>query len=387
MSVQASSQSSRWCLRFFVTLAASISLNGWCQQDTDQNIEIYDRIWAAPILYENTENPTIQSFSLIGRYHGQFWSVHADQGNAHDWENRRRIVGFSSRWFKNFKLQAQMYVKTGGGSVYNGLYEAYVEWSPPDKGFSLSVGRLDYLFTGYERSKSSKKISSIERGLLVNQIMPAEVIGAHMEVKKGRFSYHAGLFSRSIEEEFDDFETGAAAVIGTGYDTKLFYNEGSLHLDYLYNSRKTEGNAFRPYRHVASLWHKGKRGRLEMGMDLTVAKPLETDGHVWGLTLEPTWMLLDELFGNNDPLQLALRYQYASSNEDNGLHLQRRYEEKVTVGEGDNYQAFYAGLNYFLYGHKLKLMLGGEYARMDDDANDGGKYRGWTWFGAVRLYF
>jgi len=167
----------------------------------------------------------------------------------------------------------------------------------------------------------------------------------------------------------------------------LFYNEGSLHLDYLYNSRDTEGNAFRPYRHVASLWHKGKRGRLEMGIDLTVAKPLETDGHVWGLTLEPTWMLLDELFGNSDPLQLALRYQYASSNEDNGLHLQRRYEEKVTEGEGDNYQAFYAGLNYFLYGHKLKLMLGGEYAHMDDAADDGGEYRGWTWFGAVRLYF
>ncbi len=98
-------------------------------------------------------------------------------------------------------------------------------------------------------------------------------------------------------------------------------------------------------------------------------------------------MLLDELFGNSDPLQLALRYQYASSNEDNGLHLQRRYEEKVTEGEGDNYQAFYAGLNYFLYGHKLKLMLGGEYAHMDDAADDGGEYRGWTWFGAVRLYF
>jgi len=385
--VQASAQSTKWRLRFLVTLAASISLNGWCQQDTDQETDIYDRIWAAPVLYENADNPTIQSFSLIGRYHGQFWSVHADKGSASDWENRRRIVGFSSKWFKNFKLQAQMHVRTGDGSLYDGLYEAYIEWSPPDTEFSLSVGRLDYLFTGYERSKSSKKISAIERGLLVNQIMPAEVIGAHMEGKKGRFSYHAGLFSRSIEEEFDDFDTGAAAVIGAGYDTKLFYKEGSLHLDYLYNSRDTEGNAFRPYRHVVSLWHKGKRGRLEMGIDLTMARPLETDGEVWGLTLEPTWMLLDEVFGNSDPLQLALRYQYASSDEDNGLHLQRRYEEEVTEGEGDNYQAFYAGLNYFLYGHKLKLMLGGEYARMDDAADDGGEYRGWTWFGAVRLYF
>ena len=385
--MQTSAQPSRWCSRFFITLIASFSLNGWCQQDTDQETNIYDRIWAVPVLYENADNPTIQSFSLIGRYHGQYWSVHADQGNASDWENRRRIVGFNSKWFQHFTLQAQMYVKTGDGSLYNGLYVAYIGWSPPDKDFSLSVGRLDYLFTGFERSTSSKKISTIERGLLVNQIMPAEVIGAHMEGQKDRFSYHAGLFSRSIEEEFDDFDTGAAASIGAGYDTKLFYNEGSLHLDYLYNSRDTEGNAFRPYRHVVSLWHKGKRGRLEMGMDLTVAKPLETDGHVWGLTLEPTWMLLDELFGNSDPLQLALRYQYASSNEDNGLHLQRRYEEKVTEGEGDNYQAFYAGLNYFLYGHKLKLMLGGEYARMDDAADDGGEYRGWTWFGAVRLYF
>jgi phosphate-selective porin OprO/OprP len=385
--VQSSALFNVWPVRLFVVLAASISLNGWCQQDNGENTEIYDRVWAAPILYENADNPGIQSFSLIGRYHGQYWSVHADQGNASDWENRRRIVGFSSKWFQHFTLQAQMFVKTGDGSLYNGLYEAYIKWSPPGMNFNLSVGRLDYLFTGYERSNSSKKISTIERGLLVNQVMPAEVIGAHMKGRQGRFSYHAGLFSRSIEEEFDDFDTGAAAVIGTGYDTKLFYDEGKLHLDYLYNSRDTEGNAFRPYRHIVSLWHKGKLGRLEMGMDLTMARPLETDGHVWGLTLEPTWMLLDELLGNSDPLQLALRYQYVNSNEDNGLHLQKRYEQKVTKGDGDNYQAFYAGLNYFLYGHKLKLMLGGEYARMKDDADDGGKYRGWTWFSAVRLYF
>ena len=124
-----------------------------------------------------------------------------------------------------------------------------------------------------------------------------------------------------------------------------------------------------------------------MGMDFTLAEPLETDGQVIGFTLEPTWMLLDELFNNNDPLQLALRYQYANSSEDNGLHLQRRYEETVTQGEGNNYHAMYAGLNYFLYGHKLKFMAGGEYARMKDDANDGGEYSGWTWFGAIRLYF
>jgi phosphate-selective porin OprO/OprP len=374
-------------VRFILALTAGFSLNGWCQQDSGQTASIYDRIWAAPVLYENPDHTGIQSFSLIGRYHGQYWSVDADQGDAADWENRRKIVGFSSKWFSNFTLQAQMYLQTDGGSLYGGLYEGFIKWSAPNADFAVSFGRHDYLFTGFERSTSSKKIHSIERGLLVNQIMPAEVVGALVQGKQGRFSYHAGWFSRSIKEEFDDFNSGSATVIGAAYDLALLYEKGSLHLDYLHNPGQSNGDAFRPYRHIVSLWHRGERGRLEMGVDLTVAQPKETGGHILGLTIEPTWLLVNELFGNNDPLRLVMRYQYANSSRDNGLLLQRRYEQKVTQGEGDDYQALYTGLNYFLYGHKLKLMAGGEYARMKDDADDGGKYRGWTWFGAIRLYF
>jgi len=387
LAVQLSHPFIRQPALWFAALTACISLNGWAQQDTEESPGLYDRIWAGAELYSNADNSTIQSFSLVGRYHGQYWAVRADQGNADDWENRRMIFGFNSEWSRNITLQAQMYIKTGEGSLYDGLYVAFVEWSSPERDLTISAGRLDYLFTGYERSTSSKKINTIERGLLVNQLMPAEVVGVHMQGKQGLFSYQAGLFSRSLEEEFSDFDAGSAGVIGGAYDIPLFLEEGSLHLDYLHNSRSTEGNAFRPYRHIVSLWHQGKSGRLGMGMDLTVADPLETSGYVWGLTLEPTWMLSCELFGNDDPLQLALRYQYTYASEENGLHLQRRYEEEVTEGEGDRYQAFYAGLNYYLYSHKFKLMAGVEYAHMKDDANDGGAYRGWTWFGAVRLYF
>jgi len=374
-------------VRFILALTVGFSLNGWCQQDSGQPVSTYDKIWDALVFYKNPDHNTIQSFSLIGRYHGQYWSVNADQGDAADWENRRKIVGFSSKWFQNFTVQAQMFLQTDGGALYGGLYEAYVKWSSPNTDLSLSVGRLDYLFTGFERSESSKKIKVIERGLLVNQIMPAEVVGAHLKGKKGRFSYHAGLFSGSIEEEFSHFEAGTAAVIGAAYDTTLFYEKGSLHLDYLHTPNEREATAFRPYRHVASLWHRGEKGRLDMGIDLTVAQPLEGGGHVFGLTIEPSWMLVNEVFGNNDPLQLTIRYQYANSSRDNGLFLQRRYEEEVTQGEGDRYQALYTGLSYYLYGQKLKLMAGGEYAHMKDAANDGGTYKGWTWFGAVRLYF
>ena len=54
---------------------------------------------------------------------------------------------------------------------------------------------------------------------------------------------------------------------------------------------------------------------------------------------------------------------------------------------GEEYGAVYAGLNWFLRGHKLKLMAGVEYARMNDRAGDGGDYEGWTLFTGVRLHF
>lgn len=375
------------CAKFLIALTACFSLTAWSQTDTLVEPSIYDRIWAVPVLYDNADNPNIQSFSLIGRYHGQYWNVQADQGNASGWENRRKIFGFNSTWFEDFTFQAQMYLDGGDGSLYDGLYVAFIQWSPAESDFSLSVGRLDYLFTGLERSESSKRINVIERGLLVNQIMPAEVVGAHIEGKKGRFSYQAGWFSRSIEQEFDDFDSGSAGVVGVGYETTMFYDKGRIHLDYLRNADDSIGNAFEPYKHIVSLWHSGEKGRFGMGIDFTLADPLNSDGRVYGLTLAPTWKLLDQLFENNDPLQLAFRYQYAKSTHLNGLHLQSRYEETVTQGQGNSYQAIYAGLNYFMYGHKLKLMAGGEYARMEDDADDGGEYNGWTWFGAIRLYF
>jgi len=372
---------------YILAFAACFIPNAWCQQENGADPDIFDRIWAAPVIFDDPGHDVIQSFSLIGRYHGQYWSVDADQGKAAGWENRRKILGFSSKWFRHFTVQAQMYLQTDGGSLYGGLYEAFVKWSPANGDFTLSVGRLDYLFTGYERSESSKKINVIERGLLVNQIMPAEVVGAHLERESGRFSYHAGVFSGSIDEEFGNFDSGAAAVAGAALELPFFYASGKLHLDFLHSSAEPDGDAFKPYRNILSLWHRGERGRFDMGVDLTVAQPEESSGHVLGLTIEPTWMLAHGLLGRNDALQLVLRYQYASSSRDNGLLLQKRYEQTVTQGYGDRYQAMYTGINYFIYGHKLKLMAGGEFARMQDHAGDGGEYRGWTWFAALRLYF
>lgn len=59
---------------------------------------------------------------------------------------------------------------------------------------------------------------------------------------------------------------------------------------------------------------------------------------------------------------------------------QRRYERPAGLTTGDTYQAAYAGLNYYIAGHRLKLMNGLEYSEM-------GGQNLWTASFAVRLFW
>jgi phosphate-selective porin OprO and OprP len=42
-------------------------------------------------------------------------------------------------------------------------------------------------------------------------------------------------------------------------------------------------------------------------------------------------------------------------------------------------------VNYFFYGHRLKLQSGVHVADMQDRANDGGAYRGTSWTTGIRV--
>ena len=46
---------------------------------------------------------------------------------------------------------------------------------------------------------------------------------------------------------------------------------------------------------------------------------------------------------------------------------------------------FYAGVNYYLCGHKLKWQTGVEYTKAKDHANDGGAYDGWGISSGIRI--
>lgn len=347
----------------------------------------FKRVWDLPKLYHKEENSVIQEFSIIGRYHGQFWSVNSDQGSASGWENRRFYFGAEAVLLHNFIIQAQIKISENFNPIYEGLYQANIKWSPL-KGFSLSLGRLDFLYGGMERTVSSTKIVTFERGQLVNQLWPAEVVGVVAQGQSGDLSYRAGVVSGTIGREFSDFSGGFGAVAGVGYNLPLFYREGSLHLDYLYNNGNPVNNALKAYNHILSLWHYGQTGPFGLGVDLTAAQGTPGHNSVLGVTVMPTYVFWKGILRNSDALEGVLRYQYAASKGTDGLHLQSRYElEVVNGGLGNRYNALFAGINYLIYDNMLKLMTGIEYSSMKDSPQSYNTFNGWTYFAGVRVFF
>jgi phosphate-selective porin OprO/OprP len=143
-----------------------------------------------------------------------------------------------------------------------------------------------------------------------------------------------------------------------------------------------------PYDHILSLWHQGQAGPFGLGVELVGGHGIEGHKSVLGVTVLPTYALGKNLLRKGDALEAALRYQYAISDGDNGLKLQKRYEQEVVPrGLGNAYHAVYLGLNYLIFGDRLKLMNGLEYSLMKNSALGHDSFNGWTFMTGVRLYF
>ncbi len=373
-----------WLATVFAVVEAGDGLPG-------QPPQAFDTLWHIPDVYHSDSNSMVQDFAFIGRYHGQYWYASSDGNHEADWENRRMFLGFKTSLFNHFTLESQFAIAEDFDPFYDGLYVTFLEWENHEGSASVSAGRLDFLYTGLERSNSSKRLVTIERSVLVNQVMPGEVVGFHGTAQGREISWHGGVFSGSIEDEFTDFDGGLAATAGVSISLPLFHDSGDIHLEYLYNDGDELNNAFEPYDHIVSLWHQGQSGPWGSGIDLTLASGLDDNSDLFGFTLLPTRDFASDVFIGGDQLQLAGRYHFASSDQDQGLSFNRRYEQSVTSGKGDRYQSFYLGINYLLYSHKLKMMAGAEYFEMSGVANEAGpgsrRVDGWSFAAAVRLYF
>ena len=344
---------------------------------------IYDKIWAVPVLYENKNNALLQEFRFTGRLHLDVFSQDSDLGYEQDWFVRRWRMGVKAKMFQHLDLHVEVDLNAQDPNpLYSRLTDAYLAWKFNDA-FKLTVGKHSAKFT-LDGATSSNELITIDRSNLANNFwFPTEYIsGISLSGKTGNWQYNTGFFSGGTEtKEFGNFDEGHFWLGSVGYDfgKALGVKKALLRADYVYNDRNAESNATRSFENIGALVFQLDAGRWGISAEGVVASGYGSQSNAQGASAMP-W------FNITDKLQVVGRYSYIGSDDPNGVRFSR-YENVATGGRGDEYNEVYGGLNYYFYGHKLKVQTGLTYVWMSDEAKDGGNYNGWTWTTGFRLSF
>ncbi|MBI3790258.1 MAG: hypothetical protein HY275_05210 [Gemmatimonadetes bacterium] len=328
-------------------------------------------------VYSNRDNPVVQEFWLLGRYHGQQHSSDGSTGQyASRFEHRRLRVGFQGKFFSALTLHAQMVSGADLEPVYNGFTELWTQWSFSDA-LNLTVGQQKHRFT-FDRNVSSRYINYLERAMLTNMFTLDYTPAVTLSGRLGAVNYYTGVFSNATGPDmgnaFTNFNSGFSYIAATTWDLdrRLGTDNASLYLSYLYSEADAQANYMNRFRHGLSAALILTDGSYSLVTEATSGLG-GTRGSVHGINLQPGVFL-------TNTLQLVGRYQLAAADEAGGIRAQRRYERTVGLNTGDHYQAGYLGFNYYVARHRIKVMSGAEYSTLDGR-------EGWTSSMALRFFF
>ena len=382
----------------------------------------WDRAWSGFTLYKDDNNQVLQEFSLQGRLQVQSifgesdddsfnTSDYKDAGNdetvwGNDIESRRARFGFKSKWFKTWKLEGQIDVDVDGQdgsgdfSLYKNIYDLYLTYAPSDA-FNVSFGKSKVKFSR-EQEISSKEILTMERSLISNTLFPGELTGAWVSGKgiQDYWLYELGIYGSDRVREFSGFDQGFVVLgkIGYDYSSQAGLDTAVVSLHYMHNSEPGFADVkdvdFTPgtspsFTNSFAITNDITSGRFGLTTELLYGVGYEgtasqsgsskaiNQSDVIALSVIPSYYIAEGL-------QLVGRLQLANSDGADGLRVPSRYERLVAKDDesGNTYASAYLGLNYYLYGHKLKLMSGIEYSHMG-----GGDYDGYTAMSGLRFSF
>jgi hypothetical protein len=259
---------------------------------------------------------------------------------------------------------------------YNGFTELWAQWAFSPK-VALTVGQQKHRFT-HDRNVSSRYIMYLERSMLTNMFGVDYTPAVTLQGVLGGATYYTGFFSNAtggnMREAFTELDSGWSYLAAVYYDLgkSLGTQTAHVHLTYLHSEateRATNMDVFRDGLSSALIL---THGCTSMVSEVTYGRGAEL-GDVVGLNLQPGFFVTDHF-------QLVFRYQLALSDGEQGLNPQRRYEQPAGMPRGDLYQAGYAGVNWYVARHRLKLMSGIEFATM-------GGEQVWTASTMLRFYF
>ncbi len=373
-----------WALIIVFGLMSSpvFAQNGATQAAEKKQPSTYDKIWGRfTNWYDNKENPVVQRVVFTGRYHQDFASVDADQGETEEWNVRRVRFGPRITFFRNYLFHTEVEVNPQEQDpFYVRLTDAYVAWSR-NPVLTITVGKHSVPFT-QEGATSSRELLTIDRSNLANNIWFGQeyMPGLSVSGRKNAWTYRGSVYSSgAANREFGEFNGGVFTLAVLGYDfaKKLGVREAVVTGNYLYQQPDVNNTFTRRHEHITSANFRLDDGRWGVRGDLATTVGYLGQRDLWSLMLMP-------FFNVTDKLQLVGRYTFVDSDGNNGVALPT-YESRVARGSGDEYSEGYLGVNYYFYGHRLKLQSGVEFADMQDRANDGGAYSGTSWVTGLRV--
>lgn len=350
-------------------------------QPTEKEKSIYDKIWGVTKLYHNDQNSFIQDLSITGRFQVDWYSFNANQGSSDDWIIRRTRIGLKAKVLQNFTIHAEVSLDPQNPDpFYTKLTDTYISWSPA-KEFKLTVGKQPAKFT-LDGGTSSTQLITIDRSSIAQNFwFPEEYIpGVTVSGELGKWTYNVGYFSSGeASPEFGDFNAGSFGLVSVGYNLAeaVHADKALLRADFIYqdedpnNAKGTPSPFTRNSEMVGSLNFQMEKGRFGLGTDLAATKGYLGQPNLFGLQFMPSYYLTAD-----KKLQAVFRYTYVGSDGPRGIRF-GRYENAIVSGRCNEYNEFYAGLNWYLYGHKFKIQSGVQYTTANDSTHSGGDYDGW----------
>jgi phosphate-selective porin OprO and OprP len=372
---------------------AMLATTGLAFAETDALTAKFDDAWSLVKLYENKENPILQKLAFTGRAQldyalidgeGSPTAGFTDSDLDYEFGGWRRLrAGFKATMFQDFTLHAEADFDPDEAPVYSRITDAYIAWSPSDA-FEIKVGKQGIGYT-LDGATSSKELITIDRNNLSNNLwftgeyIPGITIGG----THSNWIYNFGVFSQGGQDnEFGDFDQGTAWLASLGYDFSkaMGAEEAVVRLDYVFNEETTATDMFtnRNLGNIVSLNGSYENGDFGVRGDLSYGEGFLGQPDVFGLVVMPYYNITEKL-------QAVFRYTYLHSDGNDGIRYGRYETTPLNGRRGDEYQEAYAGLNYYFYGHKLKLQTGVQYVSMNDDANNGGAFDGFAWTTGLRL--
>ncbi len=363
---------------------------------------IYQRACSAMVLYADPSNPWVQSVSLMaqlqiqyaygsaaqGKFGTQEWPDDLSWGNS---EVRRFRLGLRGRLFGDVSFFNLTDLEPDfSNGVYKRIPETFVTWHRSPK-FNVAIGKCELKFNR-EQEYSSTQFPAFERTAVANMLYAGELSGIWIygDQIDGGWLYFLSVYSNDRQDEWPEFD-GAGAIflskLGYDYTPATTLDRAVVKFQWLHNTRpgytNSKTNPPSPlYSNSFSLSNEVQAGKLGFTAELLFGDGAQGRPDVAAFSTMTTWSF-------SERIELINVTEVAGSRKQNGVILPTRYEALAPdVGDrrGDAWFSSYAGVNYYIDGHNVKLMTGAKYSTMNGGTN-GGNFNGWTWLFGLRMFF